>query len=129
VLKDREGAIMSKQRVVGFGLRAALLSAVLVAACSAGGDSEKVSSVQEALTLAVPSRVGAVDFTAFNDSNTLHEGNCGSGPVDQQTVSDNGVTCGVAFTRPGEWLAATMTARSKSVSLGRLICRRRTSSC
>jgi hypothetical protein len=95
---------MSKQRVVGFGLRAALLGAVLVAACSAGGDSEKVSSVQEALTLAVPSRVRAVDFTAFNDSNTLHEGNCGSGPVDQQTVSDNGVTCGVAFTKPGEWL-------------------------
>jgi len=96
---------MSKQLAVGLGLRAAVMGCVLVAAaCSAGGDTERVSSISEALTLAVPFRVRAVDFSAFNDSDTLHEGNCGSGPVDQQAVSDNGATCGVGYTKPGEWL-------------------------
>ena len=88
-----------------FGLRVGLVGLVLVAAaCSAGGDTERASSVEEALTIAAPYRVRAVDFTTFNDSDTVHEGTCGSGPVDQQTVSDNGVTCGVAYTKPGEWL-------------------------
>ena len=54
--------------------------------------------------LTAPFRVRAVDFTTFNDSDTVHEGTCGSGPVDQGSVNDNGVTCGVAFTKPGEWL-------------------------
>jgi len=89
----------------GFGLRVGLLGVVLVAAaCSAGGDTERASSVEEALTVAVPYRVRAIDFTTFNDSDAVHEGTCGSGPVDQQTVSDNGITCGVAYTKPGEWL-------------------------
>jgi|GEM_PF-731154 len=96
---------MSKQRAVGLSLRATLVGAMLVAAaCSEGSDAEKPSSVQEALTLAAPFRVRAIDFTAFSDSDTLHEGNCGSGPVDQQAVSDNGVTCGVGYTKPAEWL-------------------------
>ncbi|HEY0465013.1 MAG TPA: carbohydrate-binding domain-containing protein, partial [Polyangiaceae bacterium] len=96
---------MSKLLAAGFGLRAALVGLVLVAAaCSAGGDTERTSSVEEALTIAVPYRVRAIDFTTFNDSDTVHEGSCGSGPVDQQTVSDSGVTCGVAYTKPGEWL-------------------------
>lgn len=54
--------------------------------------------------MAVPFRVRSIDFNKFNDSDTLHEGNCGSGPVDQQTVTDNGATCGIAYTKPGEWL-------------------------
>ena len=96
---------MSKLLAAGFGLRAGLVGLVLVAAaCSAGGDVERASSVEEALTIAVPYRVRAIDFTSFNDSDTVHEGTCGSGPVDQQTVSDNGITCGVAYTKPGEWL-------------------------
>ena len=95
---------MSKYRAVVAGVRAALVfMGLAVAGCSAGErDSEKAHSVQEALTLAVPFRVRAIDFTTFNDSDTLHEGNCGSGPVDQQTVSDNGVTCGIAYTKPAE---------------------------
>src|SRR6188768_881998 len=97
--------MMSERLAAGFGLRAGLVGLVLVAAaCSAGGDTERASSVEQALTLTAPFRVRAIDFTAFSDSDTVHEGNCGSGPVDQQTVSDNGVTCGVAYTKPGEWL-------------------------
>lgn len=96
---------MSNVLATNWGLRASLAVAVLVvAACSAGGDSERASSTVEALTIGVPYRVRAIDFTAFNDSDTVHEGTCGSGPVDQQTVSDNGITCGVAYTKPGEWL-------------------------
>ena len=96
---------MLRQLAVGLGVRAALVSVVLVAAaCSGGGDTERTSSVEQALTFAVPFRVRAIDFTAFNDSDTVHEGTCGSGPVDQQTVSDNGATCGIAYTKPGEWL-------------------------
>ncbi len=97
---------MLKQLAVGLGYRVAFAGAALAAvACSANGDSEEVSSIQQALTIGVPYRVRAIDFSAFNDSDTVHEGDCGSGPVDQQTVSDpNGGTCGVAFTKPGEWL-------------------------
>ncbi|HYP77540.1 MAG TPA: carbohydrate-binding domain-containing protein, partial [Polyangiaceae bacterium] len=96
---------MSKLLAAYWGARAGLVGAVLfAAACSAGGDTERASSVEEALTIAVPYRVRAIDFTSFNDSDTVHEGTCGSGPVDQQTVSDNGITCGVAYTKPGEWL-------------------------
>src|SRR6188768_712120 len=97
---------MSKLLATGVGLRAVLWCLGLAAvACSGGGStSETAGVIQERLTLAVPSRVRATDFSAFNDSDTVHEGNCGSGPVDQQTVSDNGATCGVAFTKPGEWL-------------------------
>jgi len=104
---------MSKRWAVGLSLRAAFVGAVLVAAaCSAGGDAEKPSSVQEALNLAVPFRVRAIDFTAFKDSDTLHEGNCGSGPVDQQAVSDNGVTCGVGYTKASEWLEYSLQVAS-----------------
>lgn len=96
---------MSNPLAANWGWRAGLAMAVLVfAACSAGGDSERASSIEEALTVAVPYRVRAIDFTNFNDSDTVHEGTCGSGPVDQQTVSDGGITCGVAYTKPGEWL-------------------------
>jgi hypothetical protein len=98
--------MMSKRLVVGLGLRAGLVGVGLAAAaCSATGDSDSTSSVREMLTVAVPFRIRAVDFTAFHDSDTVHEGDCGSGPVDQQAVSDpNGGTCGVAFTKAGEWL-------------------------
>jgi len=97
--------IMSQRLTAGFGVRAGLVGLGLVAAaCSAGGDTERANSVEQALTLTAPYRVRAIDFTAFKDSDTVHEGTCGSGPVDQQTVSDNGVTCGVAYTKPGEWL-------------------------
>jgi len=96
---------MSKPLAAGVGIRLGLVGVLLVAAaCSADGDTEHASRVEEALTVSVPFRVRAVDFTTFNDSDTVHEGTCGSGPVDQQTVSDNGVTCGVAYTKPGEWL-------------------------
>ena len=96
---------MSKRRMVRVGLRAVFLGLGLAAAaCLAGSDTDKAASVQEALTLAVPFRVRAIDFIAFNDSDTVHEGNCGTGPVDQQTVSDNGISCGVGYTKPGEWL-------------------------
>ncbi|HKO53019.1 MAG TPA: choice-of-anchor A family protein [Polyangiaceae bacterium] len=97
---------MFKEIAVGLRLRVASVGVGLAAAaCSAvASDFEKTSSVQEALTLTVPYRVRAIDFTSFKDSDTLHEGNCGGGPVDQQTVADNGATCGVAYTKAGEWL-------------------------
>src|SRR5436190_19957444 len=66
---------MSKLLLANWGLRVGLVGAVLVvAACSAGSDSERASSVEEALTIAVPYRVRAIDFTSFNDSDTVHEG-------------------------------------------------------
>src|SRR6187549_2625900 len=94
--------MMSERLAAGFGLRAALVGLVLVAAaCSAGGDTERASSIEQALMLTAPFRVRAVDFTTCNHSERAHEGTCGSGPVDQGSVNDNGVTCGVAFTKPG----------------------------
>jgi len=104
--KGLEKVTMSKLWA-GFGLRAGLVGMVLVAAaCSAGGDTERASSIEQALTLSVPFRVRATDFTAFNDSDTVHEGTCGSGPVDQGTVNDSGITCGVGYTKPGVFAAS-----------------------
>lgn len=66
---------------------------------------EQVGSAQQALTLGVPLRIKALDYNTFQDSDTTHEGNCGSGPVDAETTSDpNGGTCDVGWTHPGEWL-------------------------
>ncbi len=66
---------------------------------------EQVGSAQQALTLGVPLRIKALDYNAFQDSDTTHEGNCGAGPVDAETTTDpNGGTCDVGWTHPGEWL-------------------------
>jgi hypothetical protein len=105
---------MFKQSV-SVGLQAVFVCVGLAtAACSArGGDPEQVSSIQERLTVAVPFRVRAIDFTTFNDSDTLHEGNCGSGPVDQQADAAGG--CLVGWAAAGEWLEYDVNAPQAGV--------------
>ena len=66
---------------------------------------ESLGVVRQELTLSVPYRIKAVDYTAFHDSDSAHEGGCGTGPVDSETTSDpNGGGCNVGWTHPGEWL-------------------------
>jgi hypothetical protein len=94
-----------KQLVVGLGVGAALFGAALLVAGCSSQSSESESQVEQGLTFGVPYRVRALSFTAFNDSDTVHEGNCGSGPVDAETTTDpNGGVCNVGWTHPGEWL-------------------------
>ena len=85
------------------------LCGVLALACSGESEpagrapGEQLSPVQQALTLAVPNRIRALDFDAFWDSTSSHFGNCGSGPVDAETTSDPGSGgCNVGWTAPGE---------------------------
>ncbi|HWZ93236.1 MAG TPA: collagen-binding domain-containing protein [Polyangiaceae bacterium] len=87
--------------------------ALLAAGCSAGGSGEPLASTEQALTQAVPFRVRGIDFTAFFDSDTVHQGNCGSGPVDAETTTDpNGGTCDIGYTKPGEWLEYSISLPS-----------------
>ncbi|HVY26183.1 MAG TPA: choice-of-anchor A family protein [Polyangiaceae bacterium] len=75
--------------------------------------SEQVGEQHEQLTRSVPYRVRSLDFTAFQDSDTTHEGNCGSGPVDSETTSDAaGGDCDVGWTHPGEWLEYSIQVAS-----------------
>ena len=97
---------MSKELLkLGSRLRSVFaVGAVLAAGCS-GEHAESLNSTQQELTRALPYRVRALDFTAFKDSDTLHEGNCGSGPVDSETTTDpNGGGCNVGWSKAGEWL-------------------------
>jgi choice-of-anchor A domain-containing protein/RHS repeat-associated protein len=82
---------------------------LLALACSGeqGPDSgdENVATTEQALTLAVPNRIRALDYTNYFDSNSSHQGNCGSGPVDAETTSDPGSGgCNLGYTTPGEWV-------------------------
>ncbi len=52
----------------------------------------------------IPSTIEAEDFVDFSDSTSGHFGDCGSGPVDQQTTSDQGGGCNIGWTSAGEWL-------------------------
>lgn len=55
-------------------------------------------------------RVEAEAFQRFYDSDTVHEGNCGSGPVDAEITSDpNGGGCNIGWTAAGEWLEYDVT--------------------
>jgi cysteine-rich repeat protein len=72
-----------------------------------GADSDATdgASVAQPLVRALPARIEAEAFERFADSSTVHEGNCGSGAVDQETTSDpNGGTCHVGWTAAGEFL-------------------------
>lgn len=78
--------------------------------CSSEGagtasDQDQVGSVEQAVVGAVPARVEAELFERFSDTDTLHSGNCGTGPVDQETTTDpNGGGCNIGWTKAGEWL-------------------------
>jgi glucose/arabinose dehydrogenase len=78
-------------------------------------DSEHgpAGSVQQALLHPIVGRTEAEAFDRFNEANTLHQGNCGSGPVDQETTSDpTGGTCNVGWTLAGEWLEYDVSVAS-----------------
>jgi len=84
-------------------------------------DTHDVGAVAEALVRALPARIEAEAFERFADSSTVHEGNCGSGPVDQETTSDpNGGTCNVGWTVAGEFLEydlSSAAARTYNLTL------------
>lgn len=68
-------------------------------------ESEGVGAVEQAVLHPIVGRTEAEAFDRFNELNTVHQGNCGSGPVDQETTSDpTGGTCNVGWTQAGEWL-------------------------
>jgi len=70
-----------------------------------GSETESTGRVGQALTRTLPGRIEAEAFDRFSDSDTAHNGNCGSGPVDQETTTDpTGGTCNVGWTAAGEWL-------------------------
>jgi len=104
---------MSTIRGTGFGQ---LLGAALLAlSCSSGGPPETIGVSEQALTQALPYRIRGLDFSAFHDSDTVHQGNCGSGPVDAEVTSDpNGGGCNIAYTVAGEWLEYSVKVAAAS---------------
>jgi cysteine-rich repeat protein len=88
-----------------------------------GADSDTTgsASVAQSLVRALPARIEAESFERFSDSSSVHEGNCGSGAVDQETTSDsNGGTCHVGWTVAGEYLEydlSSPTARTYNFTL------------
>jgi len=91
------------------------LAGALAGACSdeySGdkGPGENVASQQQALTLAVPNRIRALDFDGYYDTTSQHFGTCGSGPVDAETTSEPGSGgCNIGWTAPGETLDYTIS--------------------
>lgn len=72
---------------------------------------EAAAAQQQALTADLPFRIQAEDFSAFQDSTPAHNGNCGSGAVDQETTTDpNGGGCNIGWTTAGEWLEYTFSS-------------------
>jgi len=55
-----------------------------LAGCGDARTTEHVGAQNQALTTAVPRRIKALDYSAFKDVDTVHEGNCASGPVDAE---------------------------------------------
>src|SRR5262245_7709626 len=100
------GGVSGASRLGGVSSLLALCAGVAACGSESGPVPElELGSIQSALTSSVPFRVKALDYTAFKDSDTLHNGNCGSGPVDAETTSDpNGGGCNVGWTKAGEWL-------------------------
>lgn len=73
-----------------------------VSACSEPLGATDVESRAQELTQL---RIEAENFARFFDSDTLHNGNCNSGPVDAEYTSDpSGGQCNVGWTTAGEWL-------------------------
>lgn len=63
----------------------------------------------------VPFHASAIDFTAFVDNDTFHQGACSEGPVDakplnEYTCNSRGSPCAVACTEPGEELTFAFTS-------------------
>jgi hypothetical protein len=91
----------------------------------AGRDADPAANgarpVTQALVRALPARIEAEAFERFGDSTAAHQGNCGSGPVDQETTSDpNGGNCNVGWTVAGEYLEydlSSQTARPYDITL------------
>lgn len=98
---------MKISRVVGLGALA-----VAFIGCSSESSSvsdESIGAQSQAVFRAVPGRIEAEAFERFSDTDTLHSGNCGSGPVDQEVTTDTGGGCNVGWTKVGEWLEYDMS--------------------
>ena len=79
------------------------IAALLSAACSGETDGS-TSQRTQALVQQLPARIEAEDFERFQDSDTINQGNCGTGPVDREQTQDLGGGCNVGWTAAGEWL-------------------------
>jgi hypothetical protein len=109
----------------------ALLSGNMLAACAEleQGDALDLDGHEQAIVVSIPALIQAESFERFRDSDTAHEGNCGTGPVDAELTTDAGGGCNVGWTKPGEWLeydtqvaasgSFTLTARVASALAGR----------
>lgn len=76
---------------------------------------EAVGLHSQELLVQLPARIEAEAFERFQDSDTNHQGNCGSGPVDrEQTLDPNGGGCNVGWTTPGEWLEYDVSVAQSS---------------
>src|SRR5690606_16721228 len=71
--------------------------------CSGETDGS-TSQRTQALVQQLPARIEAEDFERFQDSDTINQGNCGTGPVDREQTQDLGGGCNVGWTAAGEWL-------------------------
>lgn len=73
--------------------------------CMCGSLPCNTDSGTDSNSLLIPALIEAEDFIRYFDSSNEHRGNCGSGPVDQQTTSDpKGGGCNIGWTAAGEWL-------------------------
>lgn len=65
----------------------------------------------------IPFNLSSLEYTDSYDSDSKHQGNCGTGPVDATRTNDAGCNeqgsqCAITHTRPGEWLAYLFEADS-----------------
>jgi hypothetical protein len=110
----------------------ALLSSNILACADLDSDAPaevELEGLEQAIVVSIPGLIEAERFERFGDSDTVHEGNCGSGPVDAEVTTDLGGGCNVGWTKPGEWLeydtrvattaSFTVTARVASAVAGR----------
>jgi hypothetical protein len=102
---------------------------VAVSGCAGPEEGDLLGGVEQAVLVSVPARLEAERFERFQDSDTVHEGDCGTGPVDSEATTDAGGGCNVGWTKAGEWLeydiqvataaSYTLTARVASAVAGR----------
>jgi hypothetical protein len=87
--------------------------------CSAGEGievGETSGEAEQAVLHPIVGRTEAEAFDRFSDSDVAHQGNCGSGAVDQETTSDpTGGTCNVGWTVAGEYLEYDVSVATAGV--------------
>ncbi len=81
-----------------------VMSLLFAVACGDELNEEKLGSKSQSL-VQLPARIEAENFDRFQDSDTVNQGDCGSGAVDREFTQDpTGSGCNVGWTTAGEWL-------------------------